>query len=120
MGHVYIFMTLFLTTYSNLVFKWQVEKAGDIPPDLSSQFGYFWSLFLNLWVISSFAAVFIAAITWVAALNAFELSYAYPFIGISFALVLFASVLFFGESLTVAKVIGVILIGAGVAITARG
>lgn len=120
MGYVYIFLTLALTTYGNLVFKWQVNAAGQMPATPGAMTGYIVSLFLNLWVISSFVAVFGAAVAWVGALNHFELSYAYNFMSLSFALVLVFSAALFGESLTSPKLIGVLLITLGVAIASKG
>lgn len=120
MGYFYIALTLLLTTYGNLVFKWQVGEFGGIPDGLANQASYFVTLFLNPWVVSSFVAVFGAAIAWVGALNHFELSYAYPFVSLSFAIVLVFSVWLFGENLSAAKIIGVTLITIGVIVSSKG
>ena len=116
MGYVWVLGTVLLTVYGQLVFKWQIDEAGSIPPGSGAKLEYALRLLLNPWVISVFAAALIASLTWGAALTTFELSFAYPFMSLSFAFVLLLSVVFFAETLSAAKVIGVALIVAGVAI----
>jgi multidrug transporter EmrE-like cation transporter len=50
----------------------------------------------------------------------FELSYAYPFMGLTFVLVFVASVFLFAESVTIYKVLGLALIVLGIIIASRG
>jgi multidrug transporter EmrE-like cation transporter len=61
----------------------------------------------------------LASLTWIAALSKFELSFAYPFMSLSFVLVFALSWYFFGETFTWAKVVGLALIVAGVTISVR-
>ncbi len=116
MGYVWVLATVLLTVYGQLVFKWRIDEAGSIPPGTGAKVGYAVGLLLNPWVISVFAAALIASLAWGAALTTFELSFAYPFMSLSFAFVLLLSVVFFAEALTVAKLVGVALIMAGVVI----
>lgn len=116
MGYVWVLATVLLTVYGQLVFKWQIDEAGSIPAGGGARVGYVVNLLLNPWVISVFVAALIASLTWGAALTEFDLSFAYPFMALSFVLVLLLSVAFFAEALTVAKVVGVVLIVAGIAI----
>jgi drug/metabolite transporter (DMT)-like permease len=71
-------------------------------------------------VLSAFAAAFAAALCWMLAISRLELSHAYPFVSLSFVLVLLLSALFFGESVSTEKLLGVTLIIAGVAVSSRG
>jgi multidrug transporter EmrE-like cation transporter len=75
---------------------------------------------LNPWVIAAFAAAFGVALTWILILNKYELSWAYPFMSLTFPLVVFASAVLFQEQLSWLKVIGVSLIVVGVALQAMG
>ena len=50
----------------------------------------------------------------------FELSYAYPFMSLSFVFVLVLSVAFLGETLALNKVFGVALIGIGTVVASAG
>lgn len=118
-GHLYIFGAIFLTVYGNLVFKWQVGKGGDLPGGGIDRLSFFLKICLNPWVISGFAATLAAAFCWMVALNRFDLSYAYPFNGLSFALILLFSALCFSEPITLSKIFGVVLIGVGIFVSTR-
>lgn len=55
-----------------------------------------------------------------AALAKFDLSHAYPFMGLTFVLVLVLSVVLFHEPLTMHKIIGIVLIVTGIIVGSRG
>jgi drug/metabolite transporter (DMT)-like permease len=93
-----------------------MKEVGKFPADFIGKVDFFVNIFLNLWVISSMVGGFLALICWMVTMTKFELSYAYPFISLSFVLVLLMSNIFLNEPLTQYKVIGVILIIAGVVI----
>lgn len=61
-------------------------------------------------IISGFAAAFIAALCWMAAMTKFDLSYAYPFMSIPFIFVLFLSAFFFQEPITIFVGAGAIIV----------
>ncbi|MCS6834956.1 MAG: EamA family transporter [Anaerolineae bacterium] len=118
-GFLYIAMTVFLTVYGQIVIKWQVDLAGDFPPELSAKALFILRLLLNPWVISSFAAAFLASLFWMAAMTQFELSFAYPFMASSFVLVMLFSIVFMGETFSWYKVIGTLTIFLGLLIVTR-
>lgn len=112
--------TVFFTVYGQIVLKWQVAKAGAIPATLSERIPFLLSLILNPWVLSGLLAGFFAFLCWLGALTKFELSYAYPFMSLAFVFVLVLSIALFHEPLTVAKILGVFLIIAGIIVGSRG
>jgi uncharacterized membrane protein len=118
-GYIAIFATIALTVYGQLVFKWQVDGAGSFPAETGKRIEYIVKLFVDPWVISVFVAVLAGSIAWALALTRFELSHAYPFMSLSFVLVLVFGVLFLSETLTTAKAVGVLLITAGLVIGSR-
>jgi len=77
------------------------------------------SVFKNAWVISGLFLYGVGALTWLGVLARAEVSYAFPFVGIGFVLVLAAGWLFLGESVTPVRVIGTALVAFGVALIAR-
>jgi drug/metabolite transporter (DMT)-like permease len=113
---VYVATTIALTTYGQLIVKWQVDKAGDFPASLSGKLEFLLRLMVNPWVISVLAGAVIAAMAWMAALTHFELSRVYPFVSLSFVAVLVGSALVFDEPLSAFKVAGVVLIVAGLTV----
>jgi multidrug transporter EmrE-like cation transporter len=110
--------TILFTVYGQLVVKWQVMRRGHLPADLHGKIMFLVALLLTPWVLSALLAGFCAALSWMVAVSKLELSRAYPFVGLSFALVLVLSSVFFGESLTVAKVVGTGVLIAGIVIGA--
>ena len=116
---VWLLLTVGLTVYGQLVFKWRIDDAGEVPGDGSGRLEYALRLALDPWVISTIVAVGLASVTYAAALTRTQLSIAYPFMSLSFVLVLLLSAPLFHEPLTAAKVIGVGLIVVGVIVGAR-
>ena len=120
MGYLYIFGTILFTVYGQIIIKWQVSNAGAFPVDTAGRMWFFLRMTLNPWVISSLVCAFLAFLCWMAAMTRFDLSYAYPFVSLSFVFVLILSALFFHEPVTAAKVLGIIFIMVGIIIGARG
>ena len=120
MAHLYIALTILLTVYGQVIIKWQVSLAGPLPEASKEKLFFIFGLLLNPWIISGFLAAFLAAMSWMAAMSKFPLSYAYPFMSLAFVLVLFLSYFFFKEPLTVSKVVGMGLIVSGIVIGSRG
>jgi len=106
--------TVILTVFGQLAFKWRIDEAGSFPSVTGERLRFLVELALDPWVIAVFATALIASLTYGVALSRLDLSVAYPFMSLSFVLVLVFSVLLFSESLTPGKVIGVVLICAGV------
>ena len=119
-GFAYVLGTIFFTVYGQLILKWQVSKAGAIPVPLSEKVPFLVSLIFSPWVLSGLAAGFLAFLCWLGALTKFQLSYAYPFMSLAFVFVMILSVALFHEPLTVGKILGVLLIIAGIIVGGRG
>ncbi len=119
MGYLYILGTITLTVYGQLILKWQVSLAGSLPDGLQEKLFFLFRLVINPWVISSLLAAFLAFLCWLAALTKFELNYAYPFMSLSFILVLLLSGVFLNESISMNKIAGVVLILIGIAIGSK-
>ena len=120
MGYFYVFITIFFTVYGQLVLKWQVNEAGQLPVDLGGKIFFLFKLLLNPWILSGFASAFVAALAWMAAMTKFDLSHAYPFMSFAFVLVLFLSVFFFHEPLSWPKIAGMALIVGGILVGSQG
>ena len=113
MGYLYIAATVVLTVYGQLVFKWQIDEAGPFPDGTRARTEFVVSFLLDPWVITVAIATVAAGVTWALTLTRLDLSHAYPFMSLSFVLVLIFSVLLFNEALTAGKAIGMVLIAAG-------
>jgi len=73
----------------------------------------------NGWLILGAALHAIALTLWVIGLKRVELSVAYPFIALGFALVSLLSWAFLGETFDTARLVGILLIATGVMVIAR-
>ncbi|MDX2367863.1 MAG: EamA family transporter [Colwellia sp.] len=71
-------------------------------------------------ILSGLASAFLASLFWMAAMTKFSLSFAYPFMSSAFVIVMFFSVLLFGEALNIHKLIGTSLIVAGIVVLSQG
>jgi len=113
---LYILTTVLCTVYGQLIVKWQVSAAGAFPTSSRAKAYFLLRLLVNPWILSSLVAAFLAMLSWMAAMTKFKLSYAYPFMSLAFVLVLILSVLLFHEPVTAPKVLGIMLVAAGLII----
>jgi len=119
-GYGYLLGTVLLTVYGQVVFKWRLEDAGDFPAAASDRLHYLARVAVDPWMVTVAVSVGLAAFTWGGALARFDLSLAYPFMSLSFVLVLLLGALLFNESITAPKLIGIALICAGVIVVGQG
>jgi len=120
MSYVYVFLTIVLTVYGQLIIKWQAGIAGPLPEATAEKIGFLVNLLLTPWVISAFLAAFLASMTWIAAMTKLQISHAYPFMSLAFVLVLILSGILFHEPITSPKIAGMVLIVAGIIVGSQG
>ncbi|MEP7288188.1 MAG: EamA family transporter [Chloroflexota bacterium] len=120
MPYLFILGMILLTVYGQMIIKWRVSTLGAMPDGFNEKVVYLLSFIFNPWIISSYAAAFVASLFWMGTVRQLPLSYAYPFTSLSFVLVLFLSAVIFHESITVPKIIGVILIIMGITVAIQG
>ena len=119
MGYFYIFGTIFFTVYGQIVLKWRMNGMGSLPEGTGDKVIFLIKVLFDPWVFSGFFSAFIASFFWMAAMTKFDISYAYPFMSSAFVLVFLLSVILFNEAITWNKVIGLLLIVAGIVVTSR-
>ena len=117
--HFFIFATVFFTVYSQIIMRWKVSSAGDLPDSLSGKIYFILNVFLNPWVASSILATLLAGISWMLAMSRFEISYAYPWLALNFLLMMLLGWWIFDEIINVQKLIGTIVVVTGLVIIAR-
>lgn len=121
MGYLLIAGCILFTVYGQIVLKWRVSNIQGLPESLNDKL---WVLlthtFTDIYIISGFVAAFIASLCWMGAISKFELSYAYPFMSFAFVIVMLFSFILFDEQLNVFKVVGTLLIIAGIYVVSRG
>ncbi len=117
-NHFYIFATILLTIYGQVVIKWQVNATSYLPNE--SKLSIVLKLLSNPWIISGFLSAFLAALSWLLAMTKFPLSYAYPFTSLTFVLIPFASLFLFREPITLLRSLGTAIIVLGLIVGSRG
>lgn len=119
-GYVMVLMTVLTTVYAQMILKWRVLLAGMPPHEPDGKVRFYAMLLLDPWVLSTFAAAFIAAMCWMTAMMRLEISKAYPFMALNFVLVGLLAIPLFGESMTWPKAGGLILVVMGLLLTSQG
>lgn len=120
MSYIYIALTIVLTVFGQIAIKMQVLQAGPMPTAPDEKLAFFVRLLLNPWIISAFAAAFLASISWMGAMSKFQLSHAYPFMSLNFVITLGLSAWLFQEPLSMTRIAGVALICIGTIVAAQG
>lgn len=77
-------------------------------------------LLQNAWVVIGLALYACGALVWLLVLAREELSFAYPFVGIGFIFTMLFGWWIMGDALSVQRLVGTLLIAAGVVLVARG
>lgn len=90
-----------------------------MPEGLVQKIIFLFAQLLNPWVFSGFAAAFIAALAWMAAMTKLPLNKVYPFTSLAIVLVLVGSSLALGERISRSVIIGAVLIVFGLIIICR-
>jgi multidrug transporter EmrE-like cation transporter len=119
-NYLYIALTIALTVYGQIAIKMQVAQAGAMPAAGGDKLVFLIKLLLNPWIISAFAAAFMASISWMGAMTKLQLSHAYPFMSLNFVIVLLLGAWLFNEPLSMTRVIGVALICLGTVVASQG
>ncbi len=116
----YIALTVACTVYGQLILKWRVSQMNQANSTDISKIDQMLLLLLDPWIVSVAIAMFISAIAWMLAIKKYDLSYAYPFVSLTFVLVFIFSSILFNEPVNIHKVIGVSMITIGVLISSYG
>jgi len=117
--YLYIFLTMGLTVFGQLVLKWRMATFGAMPADPAQKLKFLFTLVIDPYIFTMLAASFLAALAWMVAMTKFELGYAYPITSLNFVLVVLLSGWFFAEPVSAQKIIGLALIVVGVTVASR-
>lgn len=78
------------------------------------------SMFLNPLVVLGLIMYGLSTVFWLIALSQKDLSYVYPFISLTFIIVLFLSFFVLKEQVSTARIVGTIIIVVGLMVVVRG
>ncbi len=115
-----ILISVFLAVVGQLLLKMGMLRVGKFSVNVSTLVHQYIKILLNPFVIAGLVGFFISMLIWLYVLSRLELSLAYPFVALNYVLILFGSYFLFRETITVYKMIGVVVIIIGVYLIARG
>jgi drug/metabolite transporter (DMT)-like permease len=120
MGYVCIAATILLTIYGQLVLYWRVAGRDLLPDGFRlEEIVNIVRMILDPWILSGFAAAFLASIFYMIALSRFQINHAYPFMSLTFPLVAICAFFLFGDALSMKKLLGLGLIVSGLILSSH-
>lgn len=123
MPYFYLFSTIILSVYSQIMIKWRISNHFNnlhLPDGIINKILLMFTLVFDPFIFSGLVATFASGLFWMATMTKLDISYAYPFTSLGFVLVLLFSSLLLGESMNIYKIFGVFFIMLGIFITSRG
>jgi multidrug transporter EmrE-like cation transporter len=117
--HAFILLCIAFTVTSQLLMRWRVGAAGPLPAGSLERVHFIAALLLTPWIWLAILCTFFAGVSWMMALTRFDLSYAFPFTGISFLVMLTAGALMFSEQVTFGRLVGTLLVVLGLIVVVR-
>jgi multidrug transporter EmrE-like cation transporter len=104
---------------SQMLLKQGMNTIGKFDFSGGSLFSMFPVVALNPYVVGGLAVLVFSMALHLMALSRVDLSFAYPFLSVSYVLVLFAGYFWFGEAINSSRMIGVAFICLGTFFVAR-
>ena len=121
LNHFYLLLAISLGVLSQLIIKWKMSTFSfDDYGTWQEKYALAFSMLLNPYIIIALILTILAGVTWMIAMTKFEISYAYPFTLLGLVLVSIFSVIFFGESINMSKLIGIVFIVLGIVVISKG
>jgi multidrug transporter EmrE-like cation transporter len=117
--NAFLLLYILFTVASQIIMRWRVGPSSDAATDAMGRFQFVTSMLLTPWVWGAILCTFLAGVAWMLALTRFELTYAFPFTGVSFVLILFAGAYLFGEHVSLARIAGTLLVVLGLIVVVR-
>ena len=112
--------SVFLAAVGQITLKYGMNKVGRITAaDFGNVFELFMRTFTNPFVLLGFLVFGLSSILWLVVLSRINVSVAYPFVSLTYFLVLLLSWLFLGEKITLLQWGGVMLIWLGLFVVTR-
>jgi drug/metabolite transporter (DMT)-like permease len=117
---VFILVSVTLSALAQITMKSGMSSAairGGL--DDGSLFSLALDVISNPFVMGGLGLYGISAVLWLGVLARFEVSRAYPFVGLGFVFTMVFAALFLGEKVTAARLVGTLLVIGGTALVAR-
>lgn len=111
----FILVSVFLNAIGQLVFKAAMNSLGPLEISLDHMLKMATNPLLLLGLVIYAASTFL----WLISLSKADLSFAYPFLSLTYFVVLLGGAILFAEQITIARVAGFVIVVVGLLIVAR-
>lgn len=116
---IYITITVIFTVIGQILTKKGQSLLGVYPTGKLELFVFLVKSLFTPYIFAGLLCAVIAALSWIMALSKFKLSYAYPFVSLSYVLVMAASMMIFREKVMPIQWVGVLVICFGLFLISR-
>jgi drug/metabolite transporter (DMT)-like permease len=116
---VYIFISVLLGATGQVLLKKGMLLIGPLTLSITEIGDILLRLVTNLFVMLGLGTYVVSTVIWLVALSRVDLSYAYPFVSLSYVLMLLASWLLLHENLSPIRLLGTFVIVMGVFLVSR-
>ena len=114
---ILILSSIFLNCLAQLLIKKGMLEVGEI--SVFQILDNVSKIVTNIWLWFAVVALGFSLLLWVVVLSKVEVSYAYPFTSLGFVFLLITGFFCFNETISLMKIIGVIVISIGVFIISK-
>ncbi|NQT29798.1 MAG: EamA family transporter [Candidatus Saganbacteria bacterium] len=116
-NYLILAVSILLAVTGQLLMKKGMMQFGAFP--IKELLSHLIPMFLNPFVFFGFACFGLSSIFWLVVLSRLPLSLVYPMVSVAYVLVAFASMIFFKESVSLARWMGIGIIILGVILISR-
>jgi drug/metabolite transporter (DMT)-like permease len=116
---VYILISVLAGAIGQVLLKKGMGSMGPLTLTANQLGSILWHIGTNPYVIIGLAIYVSGTVFWLVTLSRVDLSYAYPFASLSYVVMLAASWLLFSENITSLRLLGTLVVCAGVFLISR-
>lgn len=117
MNIILILISVLLNCAAQLCIRKGMLLVGEV--GMSGLVQNFGNMLMNLWLWAAMFCYAVSILMWMVVLSKVEVSFAYPFLSIGYVVAAVVGYYFFGESLTLTRIMGILVICIGVYLISR-
>ncbi len=115
----YILISVVTGAVGQILLKAGMATMGPLELTAQELASILWRIATNFYIVVGLGIYGLSLVFWLTALSRVDLSYAYPFASLSYAVMLLASWRLFGENLSFPRLLGTLIIIVGVLVISR-
>lgn len=117
---ILIISSVLLNCVAQILIRKGMLSIGEISINFRQLYLHIGEMLVNVYLWISVICYFLSFIIWMLVLSKVEVSFAYPFLSIGYVVTAFAGYWLLGESLSVMRIVGILVICIGVYLISRG